>query len=42
MGALVTFWGLAVLAWGGPKNLSRRRRKQEAPDLSALGEARVV
>jgi uncharacterized protein len=42
MGALVTFCGLAVLAWGGPKNLSRGRRKQEAPDLSALGEARVV
>ena len=42
MAALVTFWGLVVLAWGGPKNLSRRRRKQEAPDLSALGEARVV
>jgi membrane protease YdiL (CAAX protease family) len=42
MGALVTFWGLAVLAWAGPKNLSRRRRKQEAPDLSAPGEARVV
>jgi uncharacterized protein len=30
MGALVTVWGLAVLVWGGPKNLSRRRRKQEA------------
>jgi uncharacterized protein len=42
MGALVTIWGLAVLAWAGPKNLSRRRRKQEAPDLSAGGEARVV
>jgi membrane protease YdiL (CAAX protease family) len=42
MGALVTIWGLAVLAWGGPKNLSRRHRKQEAPDLSALGEARVI
>ena len=42
MGALVTVWGLAVLAWGGPKDLSRRRRKQEAPDLQALGEARVV
>jgi membrane protease YdiL (CAAX protease family) len=42
MGALVTIWGLAVLAWGGPKHLSRRRRKQEAPDLAALGEARVV
>jgi CAAX protease family protein len=42
MGALVTFWGLAVLAWAGPKNLSRQRRKQEAPDLSAPGEARVV
>jgi len=42
MGALVTVWGLAVLAWAGPKNLSRRRRKQEAPDLSALREARLV
>ena len=42
MGALVTIWGLAVLVWAGPKNLSRRRRKQEAPDLQALGEARVV
>jgi uncharacterized protein len=42
MGALVTLWGLAVLAWAGPKNLSRGRRKQEASDLSALGEARVV
>src|SRR5215208_6162757 len=42
MGALVTIWGLAVLAWGGPKHLSRRRRKQEAPDLAALGEARVL
>jgi membrane protease YdiL (CAAX protease family) len=42
MGALVTIWGLTVLVWGGPKNLSRRRRKQEAPDLSALSEARVV
>ena len=42
MGALVTVWGLAVLAWGGPKNLSRRRRKQEAPDLLVLGEARVI
>ena len=42
MGALVTIWGLAVLAWAGPKNLSRRRRKQEAPDLQALGRARVV
>ena len=42
MGALVTIWGLAVLAWGGPKNLSRRHRKQEAPDLSALGGARVT
>jgi membrane protease YdiL (CAAX protease family) len=31
MGALVTIWGLAVLVWAGPKNLSRRRRKQEAP-----------
>ena len=41
MGALVSVWGLAVLAWGGTKNLSRRR-KQEAPDLRALGEARVV
>jgi membrane protease YdiL (CAAX protease family) len=42
MGALVTICGLAVLVWSGPQNLSRRRRKQEAPDLSALGEARVV
>ena len=42
MGALVTISGLAVLAWGGPKNLCRRCRKQEAPDLSALSEARVV
>ena len=42
MGALVTIWGLAVIRWGGPKNLSRRHRKQEAPDLHALGEARVV
>lgn len=42
MGALVTIWGLAVLAWAGPKHLSRRRRKQEAPDLPALDEARVV
>ena len=42
MGALVTIWGLAILVWGGPKNLSRQRRKQEAPDLSAPGEARVV
>jgi len=42
MGALVTIWGLAALAWGGPKHLSRRRRKQEAPDLSALGEARAA
>ena len=42
MGALVTLWGLAVLRWGGPKNLSRRHRKQEAPDLSALGGARVI
>lgn len=33
MGALVTLWGLAVLVWGGPENLSRGRRKQEAPDL---------
>jgi membrane protease YdiL (CAAX protease family) len=41
MGALVTVWGIAVLVWGGPKNLSRRR-KQEAPDLRAPGEARVV
>ena len=42
MGALVTIWGLAVLVWAGPNNLSRRRRKQEAPDLQALHEARVV
>lgn len=42
MGALVTVWGLAVLAWAGPKNLSKRHRKQEAPDLQAKGEARVV
>jgi membrane protease YdiL (CAAX protease family) len=42
MGALVTIWGLAVLAWAGPRNLCRRCRKQEAPDLSAMGEARVV
>jgi hypothetical protein len=41
MGALVSVWGLAVLVWGGPKNLSRRR-KQEAPDLRTPGEARVV
>lgn len=40
MGALVTISGLAVLAWGGPKNLSRRCRKQEALDLSALSGAR--
>jgi uncharacterized protein len=42
MGALVTIWGLAALVWGGPRNLSRRRRKQEASDLMAPGEARVV
>jgi len=42
MGALVTIWGLAVLVWGGPKNLSRGRRKQEAPELPAAGGARVV
>jgi membrane protease YdiL (CAAX protease family) len=42
MGALVTFWGLAVLARAGPKNLSRGRRKQEAPDPHVAGEARVV
>jgi hypothetical protein len=28
MGALVTIWGLAALHWAGPKNLSRRLRKQ--------------
>jgi membrane protease YdiL (CAAX protease family) len=42
MGALVTIWGLAVLVWAGPRNLCRRCPKQEAPDLSAPGEARVV
>ena len=42
MGALVTIWGLAALHRAGPKNLSRRLRKQEAPDLQASGEARVV
>jgi uncharacterized protein len=42
MGAVVTIWGLAVLAWAGPKNLSRRRRKQEAPGLSAPGVTHVV
>jgi membrane protease YdiL (CAAX protease family) len=42
MGALVTVWGLVVLVWGGPKNLSRRRRKQEAPDLSALVGERIL
>jgi len=42
MGALVTIWGLAALVWGGPRNLSSGRRKQEAPDLPAPGEARVL
>ena len=42
MGALVTVWGLGVLVWAGPKNLSRWRRKQEAPNLPAPGAARVV
>jgi CAAX protease family protein len=42
MGALVTIWGLAVLVWAGPKNLSRGRRKQETPDLPAPGGARFV
>jgi membrane protease YdiL (CAAX protease family) len=42
MGALVTIWGLAVLVWAGPKNLCRRCRNQEVPDLQALSEARVV
>ena len=42
MGALVTIWGLAALVWAGPKNLSRGRRKQEAPHLPAPGEARVL
>ncbi len=37
MGALVTIWGLAVLAWAGPKNLSRRRRKQEVLDEGRSG-----
>jgi hypothetical protein len=38
----VTIWGLTALVWGGPRNLSRGRRKQEAPDLPAPGEARVL
>lgn len=42
MGALVTIWGLTALVWGGPRNLCRGRRKQEASDLPAPGEARVV
>jgi membrane protease YdiL (CAAX protease family) len=42
MGALVTIWGLVVLHQAGPKELCRRCRKQEAPDLQALGEARVI
>jgi membrane protease YdiL (CAAX protease family) len=42
MGALVTIWGLVVLHQAGPKELCRRCRKQEAPDLRALGEARVT
>lgn len=42
MGALVTIWGLVVLHRAGPKELCRRCRKQEAPDLQALHEARVV
>jgi membrane protease YdiL (CAAX protease family) len=42
MGALVTIWGLVVLYRAGPKELCRRCRKQEAPDLPALHEARVV
>jgi CAAX protease family protein len=42
MGALVTIWGLAALVWAGPKNLARRRRKQEAPEFPAPGDSRVV
>ena len=42
VGALVTIWGLTALVWGGPKNLSRGRLKQEAPDLPAPGAARVL
>ena len=42
MGALLTIWGLAMLHWAGPKTLSRQRRKQEAPDLQALGKAGVA
>ena len=42
MGALVTIWGLTALVWGGPRNLCRGRRKQEAPDLPVPGEARVL
>ena len=34
--------GLAMLVWAGPRNLCRRCPKQEAPGLSAPGEARVV
>jgi uncharacterized protein len=39
MGALVTIWGLAVLVWAGPKNLSRRRRKQEASSETSSGSS---
>jgi membrane protease YdiL (CAAX protease family) len=42
MGALVTIWGYLVLNWAGPKNLCRRCRKQEAPNLQASSEARDV
>jgi uncharacterized protein len=40
IGALVTIWGIAALVWSGPKNLSRRRTKQEAPDFPAPSAAR--
>jgi uncharacterized protein len=39
IGALVTIWGIAALVWSGPKNLSRRRTKQEAPDFPAPSAA---
>ena len=42
MGALVTIWGLTALLWGGPRNLCRGRRKQEASDLPVPGETRVL
>lgn len=31
LGALVTIWGIAVLALAGPRHLARGRRKQEQP-----------